>query len=69
MKSKISSPRGKDVRNAVKTFNLSTDNPEDQEFLAALYRTMFLYGGTIHIKEGSIDVESGDTYYFKGATK
>lgn len=66
MKSKISSPRGKDVRDAVKTFNLSTDSPEDQEFLAALYRTMFLYGGTISIQEGNA---SGETYYFEGASK
>ena len=66
MKSKISSPRGKDVRDAVKTFNLSTDSPEDQEFLAALYRTMFLYGGSISIKEGN---SSDETYYFQGASK
>lgn len=66
MKSKITSPRGKDVRDAVKTFNLSTDNPEDQEFLAALYRTIFLYGGSISIKEGNSESK---TYYFEGASR
>ena len=48
------------VREHCKTFHMSTDNEDDQMFLAHLYRTIWIHGGEITINDGTVK----ETYRF-----
>lgn len=58
---KLASGERGDVRSHCEMFKMTAANEEDMEFLAHLYRTIWLTGGTVRIDDG----EEAETYHFE----
>lgn len=64
MRSQFSAPKGCDLRDKCRVFKMVAINDEDMEFLAHLYRTIWVNGGKITVE----DKELKETYYFREST-